>query len=132
MNLDIQSTGFPITDALSGHTQRRLQFALTRHTNRIAHVAVRLGDDNGPRGGIDKFCRIQVQLVDARTAVIEDTGADMYAVIDRAADRVGRVVVKHLERSRVGGRDPRPHGTIAAFDELEAEPHAVHSERPSA
>ena len=53
-----------------------------------------------PRGGVDKFCRIQIHLVDAPVAVIEDVGDDLYVAIDRAAERVGRVVVKHLDRTQ--------------------------------
>lgn len=104
MNFDVQSLGFPITVALSDHARRRLRFVLTRHTDRVQRVVVRLGDENGPRGGVDKFCRIQVYLSDAPVAAIEDIGPDLYAVIDRAAARVGRVVVKHLDRSRFGRR----------------------------
>ena len=104
MNVDIQSLGFPLTTALFDHSKRRLCFVLTRHSNRIRRVVVRLGDENGPRGGVDKFCRIQVHLRDAPMAVIEDVGSDLYAVIDRATDRVGRMVVKHLDRSRSARR----------------------------
>ena len=107
MNVDIQSQDFPLTSALSDHAKRRLQFVLTRRSDRIQRVVVLLGDKNGPRGGVDKFCRIQVYLLDAPVAIIEDIGLDMYAVIDRAADRIGRVVVKHLDRTLVGRRHGR-------------------------
>ena len=128
MNVDIQSLGFPITAALSDHASRRLRFGLTRHSDRIQRVVVRLGDKNGPRGGVDKFCRIQVYLFDAPVAVVEDIGLDMYAVIDRAADRVGRVVVKHLDRSRIGRRDGRGDATPSPPDEFGATPDPAHSE----
>lgn len=107
MNIDIQSLGFPITNALAEHARRRLRFGLTRHSDRIQRVVVRVGDQNGPRGGEDKFCRIRVYLLDAPVAVMADVGSDLYAVIDRTADRVGRAVVKHLDRSRSGLRRGR-------------------------
>jgi len=107
MNIDIHAQGFAVTHALAEHVRRRLGFVLARHGDRVRRVAVRLGDENGPRGGVDKFCRIQVQLLDAPTAAIEDVGADLYAVIDRAADRVGRVVVKHVDRQLEGRRAGR-------------------------
>jgi putative sigma-54 modulation protein len=100
MNIEIQGLDFPITAALAEHARRRLRFGLTRHSYRIHRVVVRLGDQNGPRGGEDKVCRIRVYLLNAPVAVIVDVGADLYAVIDRAADRAGRAVVKHLDRSR--------------------------------
>lgn len=104
MNIDIQSLGFPITAALAQHAKRRLQFVLTRRSECIQRVVMRVGDENGPRGGVDKFCRIQVYLIDAPLAAVEDIGCDLYAVIDRATDRVHRVVVKLLDRSRTGRR----------------------------
>ena len=107
MNIDIQCLSFPTTVALSEHAERRLRFALTRHTDRIRRVVVRLGDANGPRGGLDKFCRIRVYLSDAPVAVVEDIGCDLYVVIDRATDRMGRVVVTQLCRSRASWRQGR-------------------------
>jgi ribosome-associated translation inhibitor RaiA len=95
----IHGQGFSVTPALAEHMRRRLGFVLTRHSDRVRRVAIRVGDENGPRGGVDKYCRIQVHLLDAPVAVIKDVGAELYTVIDRAADRVGRVVVKHLDRT---------------------------------
>lgn len=128
MNFDIQSQGFALTNAMAEHARRRLRFVLTRHSDRIQRIAVRLGDENGPRGGVDKFCRIQVQLLDAPVAIVEDIGIDLNAVIDRAADRVGRVVVKHLDRSRSGRRQARSDALAGAFEDLAEPPHPTHPE----
>ena len=62
MRIDVNGSGFPITTALMGHTERRLRFALSRSSDRRVRVAAMTGDSNGPRGGEDKFCRIQVHL----------------------------------------------------------------------
>jgi putative sigma-54 modulation protein len=132
MNIDIQSLGFPITPALANHARRRLQFGLTRHSVRIRRIVVRLGDQNGPRGGEDKFCRIRVYLFDAPMAVVVEIGADLYAVIDRTADRVGRAVVKHLDRSRDTGRRARSNGSRAPVEPLDApsRPGRTEGDRP--
>ncbi len=128
MNVDIQSLGFPITAALSEQAKRRLRFGLTRHSDRIQRVVVRLGDDNGPRGGVDKFCCIQVYLVDAPVAIIKDIGPDLSAAIDRAADRVSRVVVKHLDRSRDGRRRVRGDAPTSPPEDLDPTAYPVHTE----
>lgn len=107
MIVDIQSQGFAMTDALAEHVRRRLSFALTRHSDRIKRVEVRVGDENGPRGGADKFCRIQVYLLDAPVAVIEEIGADLYAAIDRGTERIGRAVVKRLDRTHPNSKAAR-------------------------
>ena len=126
MNIDIQSLGFPITAALFDHAGRRLRFVLTRRSDRIQRVVVRLGDKNGPRGGIDKFCRIQVYLFDAPVAALEEIGPELYAVIDRATDRVGRVVVKHLDRLRTGRRFERDAVIAWASDGFDAKRYPAH------
>ena len=113
--------------ALSNHAMRRLGFVLARHGNQIRRVVVRFGDASRRRVGADKFCRIRVYLFDAPVALIADVGADLYAVIDRAADRVGRVVVQHLDRSRSCGRR-KPGGAAKSLGVLGAKPHAAHSE----
>lgn len=89
-----------MTHALADHVRRRLGFALRHYSDRMQRVSVRLGDENGPRGGVDKFCRIHVHLIGAPAALAEDVGADLYAAIDRAADRIGGVVGRHLDRTR--------------------------------
>ena len=108
MRIDVQGLGFPLTAALLNHTERRLRFALTRTSDRIRRVVVRLGDANGPRGGEDKFCRLQIHLERAAPVLIEDAGVDLYAVIDRVAERAGRSVAKRIDRRHENARLARP------------------------
>ena len=108
MRIDIQGLGFPLTAALLDHTERRLRFAFTRNGDRIKRVTVRLGDSNEPRGGEDKFCRMQVYLKHAPPVLIEDVGADLYAVIERVADRAGRNIAKRLDRQHENVRLAKP------------------------
>ncbi|MFW2371613.1 MAG: HPF/RaiA family ribosome-associated protein, partial [Gammaproteobacteria bacterium] len=84
MQIDIQALNFPLTDALREHIQRRLGFALSSRDDQILRVTVRLSDINGPRGGEDKCCHIQVMLAQSSDVVIEDTEIDLYTAIDRA------------------------------------------------
>lgn len=101
MQIDIQARDFPLTEALRGHIKRRLGFALSARDGHIQRVKVRLTDINGPRGGVDKNCHIQVVLARLPDVVIEDTEADLYIAIDRAADRAGRTVGRRLMHQRV-------------------------------
>lgn len=104
MQIDIQARNFPLTDALRNHTKRRLGFSLSARDDHIQRVIVRLSDINGPRGGTDKCCHIQVALTHLPDVVIEDTEVDLYAAIDRAADRAGRTVGRRLMRKRIKDR----------------------------
>ncbi len=104
MQINIQARDFPLTSALSGHIERRLGFALSTRDEHIQRVVVRLSDINGPRGGPDKCCHIQVVLTHLPDVVIKDTEANLYAAIDRAADRAGRTIGRRLARQRLKDR----------------------------
>ncbi len=100
MHITIQSHGFVLTGALRAYVEQRLRMALGWSAGRLRRLVVRLSDINGPRGGLDKRCKIEVHLSGARTVVIQDTEADLYCAIDRAAERADRAVVRQVERQR--------------------------------
>lgn len=111
MQINIQTRGFTLTDGLREHTSRRLQFALGWASHHLGKVSVRLSDENGPRGGKDKRCRIRIAFPGAQDVVIEDTETDLYVAIARAADRAGRSVTHRLERQRDHRHGPLPAAT---------------------
>jgi putative sigma-54 modulation protein len=100
MQIDIQVRKFQLTDAIYNHIVRRLHFALSAWDDQIMRVMVWLSDINGPRGGANKCCHIQVMIPHHSDIVIKDTETDYYVAIDRAADRVGRTVARRLARHR--------------------------------
>ncbi len=55
--------------------ERRLLFALSRFDLRIKQVELVVSDENGPRGGIDKACRVSVSLHRASDVVVSDRDA---------------------------------------------------------
>ena len=93
---------------LADHIERRLRFALARFGNRVEKVIVFLQDRNGPKGGIDKVCRVlaKVQGCGAIMAAVADS--DWHAAVDRATTRIGHTVSRRLGRMRqrqvYGGR----------------------------
>jgi ribosome-associated translation inhibitor RaiA len=100
MHIGIQARGFDLTDGVRDHTVQRLQFALGWAHHHLARITVRLTDENGPRGGEDKRCSIRIEFDRAPEVLIEDTEADLYVAIDRAADRASRSVARRIERQR--------------------------------
>jgi ribosomal subunit interface protein len=113
MQINIQARNFSLTDALRSHAERRLRFALTCCDDHIQRVVMRLSDINGPRGGADKRCHLQVVLAGLPDVVIEDTEADLYVAIDRATDRAGRTVGRRLARQRDRGRVSGLYDTVS-------------------
>lgn len=118
MQIEIHAHGFTTTEALREHVTRRLHHAFGCCTDRIFRIMVRLSDINGPRGGVDKRCQIQVRLATLADVVIEDTEADLYVAIDRAAERAGRTAVRRLARQRRPLSPPRQEAASGSLTEL--------------
>ena len=125
MQLDIQCRGFDLTDSLRDYAKKRLAYSLNCGDSHIARVIVRLSDINGPRGGKDKRCHLELRLKGLPEVVIEDTEADLYVAVDRAADRAGRALLRCLARQREFAFDRRvdesAEESIVQADELKTE-----------
>ncbi|WP_374680872.1 HPF/RaiA family ribosome-associated protein [Accumulibacter sp.] len=100
MHIVTRARGFDLSDEVREHVRRRLGFSLDWAYDRVISVLVVLSDVNGPRGGKDKRCRIQVAVTGAADVLIDDTQADLYVAIDRAVDRAGRTLARHVARQR--------------------------------
>ncbi|MCE9584183.1 MAG: HPF/RaiA family ribosome-associated protein [Planctomycetes bacterium] len=104
MKIRLRSRGLPPGTDFREFVQLRLGTALARFSPRIEDVSVRLEDENGPKGGVDKSCRISVDLGRLGTVMAEDVDAVLEAAICRAAECAGRSVARALERSGRGRR----------------------------
>lgn len=85
---------------LPGRIERRLRFALVRFGSRIDKAFVFLHDLNGPKGGIDKLCRILVKTRGCGVMVVAVADSDWNTAVDRATTRIGQTVARHVERHR--------------------------------
>jgi ribosomal subunit interface protein len=102
MQLTVQGSHIRPTPAIISHIQRKLGVALGRLRHRVIGVAVTLDDENGPRGGVDKACRLRVMLagVPGRPVVIEQRSDDLYSAIDAASKRAARAVQRSVGKQR--------------------------------
>jgi ribosomal subunit interface protein len=98
MNIDIRSPSLKLTGAILDHVHRRIRFALGRFAQRLTSVRVLLKDLNGPKGGVDKHCKVLVSIRPSLKVIIEETDADLKTAIDRAMDRAGRNVARRLDQ----------------------------------
>ncbi len=116
MQLLITGKNFKVGDELRDHIDRRLLFALGKFDPEIDRVEVGLADVNGPKGGLDKQCRIVAKVRSLGSVVVEEQDLDFYTAVDRAADRLGRAVHRTIDRRRdpkyarrrAGNRDVEP------------------------
>lgn len=102
MLITIQADKAVFDDATRLRAERRLSFALGRFADRIRSVRLVVADQNGPRGGPDKLCRVDVRGT-GWSVHVEDIDAATNTVVDRVADRAGRTVARKIGRLRERG-----------------------------
>ncbi len=115
MSLTIVDRSGVLSGELRELAERRLLFALSRFDSKVQRVSVVVADTNGPRGGVDKSCRIAVKLRRSGEVTVTDQDADIATCIARAAERVGRAVSRAIERNH---RFDRPKPLVADADAL--------------
>ena len=84
----------------------RLRFTMRRLTWLVPRARVQLSDVNGPRGGTDKQCQIELKT-NAGTVVISSLAKDWRSALDTAVQRAARVLVRGLQRQRKYDRHSR-------------------------
>ena len=87
-----------VAEPLRRYAERRFRFALRRFSHRIRRLRIYVADINGPRGGVDKQCRILLDVAPSGSLVVEETDVRLYEAMDRAADRIKRCVRRDLKR----------------------------------
>ena len=116
VQITIHARGFRLTEALRAQAERRVRLALGSASGRVSSIVLRLADENGPRGGVDKRCTIRANVPGGPPVIIEQQEADICIAIDRAAGRAGRAVSRRLKRvsgGRPNGEWARQAGLIA-------------------
>ena len=115
LEIAVRTTGLLDASVLP-RVEKRVRAALQRYAAHIRAVRVHPRDINGPRGGRDKRCKIQISLDHGKTIIIEDTEEDMYAAIDLAAERADRALVRQMAKNRAYTHE-KAH-ELAAPDEM--------------
>ncbi len=108
MHVLIRDRGVDLARETQERIERSIAFALDRFGRRIRRVTVGLTDLNGPRGGVDKRCRVEVALEPSGLVLVHEDSQDLVTAVDLAAGRISATVARKLERERdVKGRAGR-------------------------
>ncbi len=100
MTINVRDLSGELSEAAIVQAERRLQFALSRFASRISRVELVIDDENGPKGGVDTACRIQVSLPGLPEVVVTDKDSNISACIARIAERAQRSVARAVARTR--------------------------------
>jgi len=80
-------------------TTSRLRQALGRLHGLVARIKVRLDDINGPAGGVDKRCNVEVLVRGGSPVAVSATARTWQDSVEAVASRLRQRVVLQLHRS---------------------------------
>ncbi len=96
MQTDLRIQNTDVAEMLKGYIERRLRFALGRFGDRVGQVSVRItGNASG-----ENECRISTEVRPFGRVAVRETDPDLFAAIDRATGRVGRLFGREVQRVR--------------------------------
>jgi ribosome-associated translation inhibitor RaiA len=96
----------PQATELRDLTERRVRFVLRRLGWLVPRAEVQMSDVNGPRGGIDKRCQVELRTDGAGSVVVASVARDWRTALDNALARATRFLVR-LWRRGSGARRMR-------------------------
>lgn len=110
MNVEVRAHGVRLSDAERAFAEARFETELAHANEWVRSVRVFVTDENGPKHGVDKSCRVVVALARGQQVVVVEHGAAVTAAVDLAADRAGEAVRRATGRARA----PRRSGLVRA------------------
>lgn len=110
MRATISSQGYELTPALKRYTLENLRDSLERIWDKDgSQLEIHLRDLRGPKGGIDKECRVIFHMAAGPKLVITEVTEDMRKSIHQARRRLLRRARKHIEERTQNARRHRKH-----------------------
>lgn len=118
MQVELKVNSTDVADSLRRYIEHRLSMAAGRFFDEVVRVRVILSGLNGSRGGKRSNCRISVDLKLLGKLIVQESDADAHTAIDRAANRLGRLLSLRIERAE---DLKRPPGKIVAGARVRAD-----------
>jgi hypothetical protein len=109
IHFTVQARGIELKNSHRRAIRRILASALGRFSRRVRTIRVWLDDVNGPRGGMDIRCRIDVHFRPRGSITVAAQAIDEYAATARAASRARELVDRRVKRARSRRRELLGH-----------------------
>lgn len=89
--------------------EHRVRAVLRRMQGQVQQARIRLRDVNGPKGGVDKRCQIQLVTDGHGTLVVEASDVHELGAFNRALQRASQALTRRWQRRR---KAPRPSAPL--------------------
>ena len=107
MKLSIKFRKIPGSAGTIDYINRRLSFALAGTRDAIQSTAITVSDINGPKGGMDKQCRVVIKPNGLPDIVVSEKQADLRVAIDRGIARASQSLSRRIKRKQLSARRQR-------------------------
>jgi ribosome-associated translation inhibitor RaiA len=114
MKIHVRAVGIELNAKVRAEIERRLHSSLDRLAHHLLRVAVRVSDQNGPRGGEDISCLIEMRLRPRGRLFVQEADLDVMGAVGQAADSAATSLVRTVERSRDLRRRPSADPALGA------------------
>ncbi len=98
MRTNLTVKGVEKTATLNRLLDHKLHYAFDRFGHWVGEIALAIEDLNGPKGGVDKRCRVAITVPRHRSVIVEDRGEDLLAVVSHAIDRAALALSRLRDR----------------------------------
>jgi putative sigma-54 modulation protein len=105
----IEITGLAIRPTLRARIVQQMRHALVGVQTSPVHVRVSFADVNGPKGGLDVRCAIDVNIPRTAPLHAEETAASDANAFDLSEAAISRQIARQLERREESGRHPKKY-----------------------
>lgn len=106
MNVCVRTIGMDVSEDLHSYATKRVRGMTRFGIHPAAQVSVRIVDENGPKGGIDKTCRICVQGPGLKV-LSQARHTDPYAAVDLAWGSLVETIRRGERRRKTSTRNKR-------------------------
>ena len=108
MQIIIRSNDFALTDSLRHFLNSQIRKSMASCARSVELMTVRLKDINGPKGGVDKECIVEVKVANRPPVVVRKRNSDAYQGIRQALARAARVTLRKLRKTRARKNSNNP------------------------
>ncbi|HWV36961.1 MAG TPA: HPF/RaiA family ribosome-associated protein [Vulgatibacter sp.] len=124
MDVEVKAFGgLELTDDLADFCRAKIVEPIRRIFDREGPtLEIELSDLYGPKGGVDKRCRITYTMPHTRTITVTEVADDIYKAVDGASQRFRRLVARYKARKLVKTRYPTKYFVAAIENRMQPAP----------
>ncbi|ADO73699.1 ribosome hibernation-promoting factor, HPF/YfiA family [Stigmatella aurantiaca] len=101
MKVLMRGVHLSLSDGLKAYVDEHLVAHIERFADdEASEIDIALVDINGPKGGVDKECRVTMRMPGLEAVHVTETAETLHQAIDATRDRLEKALKRSIERRR--------------------------------